>query len=146
MGDDDQINYDQSEVRRLLADLVLDRGTLHWRSMPGGRGSAILMPAAAGISGPILVTVVAEEAVVQAGAGASTVLTCAQSGDEGHVASFVGAIMDGGATEFGIFDLDGLPRVDLTVVGSFGEYSFDTTEAIHIRQIPAWPMTNEGAS
>lgn len=146
MHEDDQTYFfDHERLRVLLTDLVRDRGVLHWRTVTAERRSGVLVSSSETPVNPVSVTVVGEEAVVMAGLGAMHILTCAHPGAEDDVADYVGAVIDGAATEYGFFNPDGPPQMHLAVSTPTRSSTFDTTDAILIRRLPAWPAAARGA-
>ena len=134
------VTYDRARLRVLLQAVVAGRGSLHWAET-GGRSSAILMPRGTSC-GPILITVVDEEAMITAGTGARFSSSPGEPGDESHLAQVVEAIVNGGATECAWFDAtDGVYRTDVEIVGPGWSYTIDDEPGIiERRRLEPWPV------
>ena len=138
------IPYDVPRLRELLVSLIAGRGTLRWWDT-AQRASVLMVPNGPAGS-PIFLTVVADEAVMIAGLGATEYFCCAEAGDEKHLVEVIAAVVDGGATEWGQVDVDEQPfRTFLDIHGPFGSYTGDHRDAVKIRRLEPWGRLDHDA-
>lgn len=134
----EEFNYDLKAVKKAINGRVPNGGEVKWsRRKPEGL-HALLLPPEGSSGSPILLTVVRDEARLQAGTGARLSLGGAQPGDEGRVAEVVGAIIDGGAVEHAVRGLDGEYIMRLEVRGDGFAMSPETRASFRVRSLPRW--------
>jgi hypothetical protein len=136
---EDSFEYDRKQLLTMFENLVKGRGNLHHSDHIHNGLSVLFIPLAHSSAGPIHVIVVADEAVITAGLDSKFFIGGSETGDETHLCEVIEAIMVGAATEYGIFEPRESFTTNLMITGDTWGYEFDTSSAVFIRHLPAWP-------
>lgn len=134
----DEFSFDLSAIRSEIEARIPREGRLEWRADGPDRAHGLLIPPSGSPGSPIILTAVADVVIITAGLGARQSYGGAQPGDEGLIADIVEAIIQGGATEYALVDMDGTYAIRLAIESDQFRSMPETRGATKVRRIPAW--------
>lgn len=129
---------DRHAVRAMIDALVEGRGQTHWATPGSAPWSTLLVPTEGMPGSPILLKLSDDEVVATVGVGSLLFLAAEDMDEVGRSLAIIGAILDVGATEFGVLDDSGVFKTEVVVEGPFGSYDLPRGDAMFIRTLEPW--------
>lgn len=129
---------DRHVVRARIDALVEGRGRSTWATPPRGPWSALLMPLGTTRGTPILVNVSDDEIVLTIGLGSKVFLASSDPDEIDQSLAILEAILDHGATEYGVLADGEILRTDVVVEGAFGSLDFPRDGAVLVGVLKPW--------